>query len=751
MLNKQNGDISFKNMTPLELSNHRTSSTEQLESPTASSWTSLGQDSIGNTELGFSDGASQTALAKCGTNGDEDDEYVQLCGWASFQPQWLQRFRTARWVLFCLCWAGALQGMVVNGFVNVVITTIERRFSLQSTETGLIAGAYDIASFLCLIPVSYFGGAGRKPRWLGFGVLLMGLGSLVFALPHFTSDAYTFQSVHELNVCRLNSTDARACESGSLVYLSRYKYVFLLGQMMHGAGASPLYTLGVTFLDESVSTKMSSVYIGIYYAMAVIGPAIGYLIGGQFLKIYTDLGVKDPSELALNPASNVWIGAWWIGFLLSGMLSFMVAIPLLAFPKILPGAKRIQAEKISEAHDHLEDSDSGAQLNFQTSLKELPRSLRILIVNPCFMFLSFSGACEALLLNGFAAFLPKFIESQFSVAASWAALLVGVVTVPAGGGGTFLGGYLVKKLHLRCAGIIKLCIVCTLCALALALVFLISCPNIPFAGINTPYTSKNMTDSWTPKCSERCNCGEGLYDPVCSVNNVMYLSPCVAGCSVLHQQESKKWYSNCSCTGGAGFNVTINGQETFVMATGDMCDGSCNLLPIFLSITFFLMLFTFLTSMPALSATLRCVPATQRSLGLGIQWLIVRLLGSIPAPILFGVLVDSTCVLWQESCIGEKGSCRAYNNSSMSRIMLTVALIGKGVSTVSFICAWMLYKAPAAAILPADISVPAYIPTNNGEKVTPISIISQPKEEENGVISNNRNQQSPYIEALRNS
>jgi len=58
-------------------------------------------------------------------------------------------------------------GMVVNGFVNVVITTIERRFGLKSSETGLIAGGYDIASFLLLVPVSYLGGRAKasKPRY----------------------------------------------------------------------------------------------------------------------------------------------------------------------------------------------------------------------------------------------------------------------------------------------------------------------------------------------------------------------------------------------------------------------------------------------------------------------------------------------------------------------------------------------------------------------------------------------------------
>lgn len=38
--------------------------------------------------------------------------------------------------------------------------------------------------------------------------------------------------------------------------------IFLVAQLLHGAGAAPFYTLGVTYLDENVSKKMSSVYLG---------------------------------------------------------------------------------------------------------------------------------------------------------------------------------------------------------------------------------------------------------------------------------------------------------------------------------------------------------------------------------------------------------------------------------------------------------------------------------------------------------
>ena len=38
------------------------------------------------------------------------------------------------------------------------MTSIERRFNLLSSESGLIISAYDIASCLTLLPVSYLGG-----------------------------------------------------------------------------------------------------------------------------------------------------------------------------------------------------------------------------------------------------------------------------------------------------------------------------------------------------------------------------------------------------------------------------------------------------------------------------------------------------------------------------------------------------------------------------------------------------------------
>lgn len=626
----------------------------------------------------------------------EDLDAGGQCGWLYLRPRILQRFRTPPWVLFFLCWAGFLQGLIVNGFVNVVITTIERRFQLRSSESGLIASGYDIASFLLLAPISYFGGSRSKPLFVGLGCLVLGLGAFMFSMPHFLAAPYVYSSMDDVEpVCYSGSEVVHSfCKTNQTESLNHFKYMFLVGQMLHGAGATPFFTLGCTYLDEIVSTKMSSVYIGIFYTMAIIGPAMGYILGGEFLKIYTDV-TADSSKLGLTTSSGVWVGAWWIGFVVSSLLAVLAAIPISAFPKVLPGSLRVQAQKKSEMHQKLKKSEA-VRSGFGARAKDLPASFKMLILNPTFVFLSLAGATEGMLVSGLATFLPKVIEFQFSIAASLAALIIGSVTVPGAGGGTFLGGYLVKKFNLRCSGIIKMCIICSLVPLLTMFSFVISCPNVKFAGVN--YNLKNNTisndiDRFTAQCNSDCHCRMEAYDPVCGSDNVMYYSPCFAGCRKVYNFGSTKVYENCKCIDHPGNNITIDGVQRIIQAERTKCSNNCSFLPFFLLVTFVCMLFTFLVSMPSLAATLRCVAASQKSFGLGIQWIAVRLLGTIPAPILFGYLIDTSCVLWPGSC-DEKGACAIYENGKMARNLLILLATVKFLSCLFFFLAWILYKPP---------------------------------------------------------
>ena len=72
---------------------------------------------------------------------------------------------------------------------------------------------------------------------------------------------------------------------------------------------------------------------------------------------------------------------------------------------------------------------------------------------------------------------------------------------------------------------------------------------------------------------------------------------------------------------------------------------------------------TFLfNQMPVLMVVLRSVEEEAKAFALGIQFVIFRLFGYIPSPILFGNVIDSTCILWKSTCDGEDGGrCLMYD------------------------------------------------------------------------------------------
>ena len=64
--------------------------------------------------------------------------------------------------------------MTVNGFTNLFLLTLERRFQLSSTEAGFVAASNDIAGIVLTSLVSFYGTYGNKIRWLGCGSVVTG-------------------------------------------------------------------------------------------------------------------------------------------------------------------------------------------------------------------------------------------------------------------------------------------------------------------------------------------------------------------------------------------------------------------------------------------------------------------------------------------------------------------------------------------------------------------------------------------------
>ncbi|KAM7148063.1 solute carrier organic anion transporter family member 4C1 isoform 2-T2 [Molossus nigricans] len=566
---------------------------------------------------------------------------------------------------------------------------------MKSSLTGLISSSYDIAFCLLSLFVSYIGERGHKPRWLAFASFMIGLGALVFSLPKFFSGKYQLGSPFE-DTC-LIARNRTSCTSSSSS-LSSFLYVFILGQLLLGTGGTPLYTLGTAFIDDSVPTHKSSLYIGIGYSMSILGPAIGYVLGGQLLTMYIDVGLGQSTDI--DEDDPRWLGAWWIGFLLAWLFAWCLIIPFSCFPKHLPGTAKIQGGKTSQTHQSnssLEHTDE----NFGKSFKDFPAALKNLMKNTVFMCLVISTSSEALVTTGFATFLPKFIENQFGLSSSFAATLGGAILIPGAALGQIIGGVLVSKFKMTCKNTMKFALLTSFIALVLSFVFIYaSCENEPFAGVSELYNGTGNLGNLTHPCNANCNCMRSHYYPVCGRDGVQYFSPCFAGCKSSVSKRHPEVYYNCSCIEMKAERIPPAASLSFEAKAGK-CETRCTNLPIFLGIFFAAVVFTFMAGTPVTVSILRCVNQRQRSLALGIQFMMLRLLGSIPGPIIFGVTIDSTCVLWDINECGIKGACWNYDNIRMAYMLVAISVICK-VITLSFNgLAVFLYKPPP---LDTDVS-----------------------------------------------
>ena len=175
---------------------------------------------------------------------------------------------TIKVFVFCMCLLMVVATAVSTGYLNSVITTIEKRFEIGSSVSGMIAASYELGSLVSVIFVSYLGSNRHIPKWIGMGVLVMGIGSLLFALPHIIAPKYTVQSGMSIN-----STDENICRGGPEKlagghcideHSGNWGYVFLLiaAQILIGTGGTPILTLGITYVDNHVAKEKSPAYLG---------------------------------------------------------------------------------------------------------------------------------------------------------------------------------------------------------------------------------------------------------------------------------------------------------------------------------------------------------------------------------------------------------------------------------------------------------------------------------------------------------
>lgn len=471
---------------------------------------------------------------------------------------------------------------------------------------------------------------------------------------------------------------------------SMWIYVFL-GNVLRGIGETPVQPLGISYIDDYAQSQNAAFYIGCVQTISVIGPVFGYLLGSLCAKIYVDVGNVDMETVTITPGDARWVGAWWLGYIISGVITLMSAVPFWFLPKSLPipvekhdsSCTQEQARFIKDSSVMQHKFRQEEPANLHQMAKDFVPTLKCLLGSPVYILYLCVTIIQFNSLIGMVTYKPKYIEQHYGQSASKANFFMGIINIPAVALGMFSGGVIMKNCKLGIMGAAKFSFGTSLLGYFLSLFFFaMGCENSKVAGLTVSYTGAESLSyqerSLLSDCNLGCSCTRREWDPVCGENGISYVSPCLAGCALSTGSGKNTVFENCRCLALAD---SLPGNLTATLGQcprGDSCD---RIFPYFLALSVLSSFIISLGGTPGFVLLVRCIKPELKSLALGIHTLATRTLAGIPAPIYFGAIIDSTCLKWGYQMCGGRGACKIYNTSAFRTVYLSLTL---GLRTLSF-------------------------------------------------------------------
>lgn len=624
------------------------------------------------------------------------------CGFGPIRSAWLQKFANKKAYVFIYGLLGCTFS-ASYAYFNGTITTLEKRFKIPSRTTGIITVGNDISQLFVSIVLSYYTGRGHRPRWIAMGIYTVVLYCLMTALPHLLygpgEDALSltleYGGVVDHNATQevINAEkrkilcgpkgEGSGCEKsdGSMWPPT----ILFIANFVAGMGGSLYYTLGVSYMDDNIQKAKTPALISVSYFLRMLGPAIGYALASLCLKFYISpsltptVGTDDPR----------WLGAWWLGWIILSIVLAVLASLLALFPKTLPRAavRRMMA---------LERQNSVAKTEpeLPTSVSDMMTTFWRLITNSTLMCNNLASVFYFLGYMPYWVFMAKYIETQYRQSASTSSLVTGTVGLVFSAFGILISGLIISKYKPRARYLAAWnVIVGIISVLGIISYAFLGCP----ASDNHGALLSNGEIATQQSCNADCTCDYVKYSPVCSEDRTTtFISPCHAGCHQQQYNNGTKIYTDCACVKSATTNDNSSVSPASKFLGGITLPGSCPIdcskkFLIFLAVVCLLKFSGASGRASNFLLSVRCVEEKDKAIAMGFSMTMGSLCAFIPSPILFGIILDKTCLVWGKTCSGT-GNCWLYDGESLRYVLNFTAASFVAIGTAFDVAVWYYAK-----------------------------------------------------------
>ncbi|KAL4218355.1 hypothetical protein ACF0H5_023092 [Mactra antiquata] len=604
----------------------------------------------------------------------DDNDEDSKCGFGSYRPDCLQVFGRISMFIGVYSISGLLTSSL-SVYVNSQVPMLEKEFGFSSADSGLIMSCNDIGFLTCVIFAGYIAKKVHIPIGLGISMILFGICGVLCALPYFIQDKSKYDldqtssgmvdmlsnitrssmrsssrkvpmctntTGSNIDSCDVTSDSAEARENVADLQLKNIAfYLIAIGMVFQGIGKSPRSPFVTLYVDDAVEKRKTGYYMGIVVGTGIFGPALAFILGGLFSKMYVTL-----EEVDITPSDPRWVGAWWLGFIIFGSSAIIFSVPLMCFPKKLKTPKRRKIDSMMLAKMGKLKEDDVTSMKLVHELKEFGLTVLRLIKNPVYMAFVLSNVINLLGVGAGVGFMAKYFAAQYSQPLWKANIILAISSISAVSVGAFLGGLITRKFKMTPQTTLKILVAFYLVSIASFVSgFFLGCDQPQVYGSNNIGVESSHYELIQPSCNQNCDCNEQKYFPICGDDGRSYFSPCHAGCT----ESGKRTFTNCTCIASGN-------------AVAGLCDQGCSSnLYAYAALTFIGKLVTALKIMPTYIAQIRCVAESDRAAASAFSSFATSALAWMPGPVIMGALIDKTCTLWKYSC-GERQSCSLYDS-----------------------------------------------------------------------------------------